>query len=288
MNQQLGLILGISSLITMGLGSAISKIPSKTLGPNRLMFWRGIIMSFILFVCVLFTGQFASFSWKYALITAMISFFGYWPLYSFYQGLRFGKVGIVSPVSSVYTIFTTILAIIFYKERFSAVTAFSIAIIIFGIILISINFRDFKSSEIFKKSSGIYYAILTAIGWGIYFFLIKIPITHVGSVLFSYMEETFMLVMVTMILLFGKEKVEKPTLKIMKPVTALSVFSVIGVMTYYQGIKIYTLGIMTAIAAAGPLVVCIYGAFVYKEKLELKQYAGILAIILGIVLIKVL
>ncbi len=285
MNSQLGLLLGISSLIFMGIGNAISKVPIKSFGPNKLMFWRGVFMSIILFFVVMFTGQFTNFSLKYTLITVAISFIGYWPLYFFYKGMDLGKVGIVSPVSSIYTIFTTFLAMAVYKDRLSMVEIISITIIICGIFLISINFRDFKNSHLFQKSSGIYYAILAAIGWGIYFFLIRIPVMEMGAVLTTYLEETIMLIIVFIIMLIGKEKVDKPSYNNIKPVLIIAVLSVLGVLSYYQGIKIYSLSVMTAIAAASPLVVCIYGWFVYKEKLSPKQYFAIALIVAGIILL---
>ncbi|MFA7253060.1 MAG: EamA family transporter [Patescibacteria group bacterium] len=286
MNASLGLFLGILALVTMGLGNAISKKPIRTFGPNKLMFWRGIFMSVILLGIVLLTGQFAHFSLKYALITVVISFIGYWPLYFFYKGMDLGKVGIVSPVSSIYTVFTAFLAMVAYQDRLTATEIFAIAIIICGILLISIKFRDFKNSHLFQKSSGIYYALLAAIGWGIYFFLIRIPVMEMGAVLTSYLEETMMLGIVFIILLFNKDRVEKPTFTNIKPVLAISLLSIVGVMAYYQGIKIYSLSIMTALAAAGPLVVCIYGAFVYREKLELKQYIAIVIILFGIMMLR--
>lgn len=285
MNLQIGLLLGISSLIFIGLGNAISKAPIKKFGPNRLMLWRGLMMAGILLLVVLATGQFVNFSLKYTLITIVISFIGYWPLYFFYKGMGLGKIGIISPVSSIYTIFTTFLAMVVYKERLSSLEMMAIAIIVIGVFLISISFRDFKNSHLFQKSSGIYYALLAAVGWGIYFFLIKIPVIQMGSILTSFLEETIMLVIVLVIMAITREKITKPVYKDLKPVIAISVLSVLGVLSYYQGIKIYSLSIMTALAAAVPLIVCLYGWLVYNEKLTPKQYVAIRLIIFGIVLI---
>ena len=285
MNQQLGLILGIAALVLLGLSNSITKIPAKTLGPNKLMFWRGILMTLILGSVVLITGEFVNFSFKYFLITIAISIIGYIPLYFFLKGMGVGKVGIISPVSSIYTIFTTFLAVTVYKEKLPPLEIGAIAVIIMGTILISVSFRDFKNSHLFQKSSGIYYAIIAALGWGLYFFLIRIPVMQMGAVLTSYLEETMMLIIVSLILIFKKEKFILPKWQPLKPVIIIGFLSAAGVLAYYQGIKIYSLSIMTAFSAAGPLIVCLYGGLVYKERLQLKQYISIVMIVSGIIVL---
>jgi len=158
-------------------------------------------------------------------------------------------------------------------------------VIIMGTILISVSFRDFKNSHLFQKSSGIYYAIIAALGWGLYFFLIRIPVMQMGAVLTSYLEETMMLIIVSLILIFKKEKFILPKWQPLKPVIIIGFLSAAGVLAYYQGIKIYSLSIMTAFSAAGPLIVCLYGGLVYKERLQLKQYISIVMIVSGIIVL---
>lgn len=288
MNQQtLGLVLGVSAMTFLGLGNVLSKVPIKYLSPTKLIFFSRLFTSAIFLVVLLLTLQDANFTIKYTSITALIALLGYFPLYFFYKAITSGKVGIVSPVSSSYTLLTTLLAILVYKEHLIGKQFFALGLIILGIVLISINFRDFKNSHLFQRATGLPYAILAALGWGFYFFLIRIPIEHLGAIPTSFIIEFVIFLTAGLSIVFSKQETLKLETKRIGPILLLAIFTCVGVLAYYQGIKIYSLSIMTTLAAASPLVVVIAGVLFFKEKINLKQIFSIVLIVSGLIYLSI-
>ena len=218
------------------------------------------------------------------IVALVISILGYFPLLFFMKALAIGKMGIVSPIASSYTLLTVVFAIIFYHETLSAGQLIAIFGIILGIILISINFRDFKNSHLFDPKSGVPYALLAALTWGVYFFLIRIPTAHLGTYFVSFLVELVILVCALFSLLLSKKPMfEFPDRKSLSFLFFVSLTVSIGVLTYYQAFNIGSVSIVSAIGSSTPLIVTLYGAIFFRERLKLQQYVGMVGILLGII-----
>jgi len=278
-----GIILALIALVALGLSSALSRNPVRKIGPNQVMFFRGIFDSAILLLLVISFRSFTTFSLKYTLIALLIAALGFIPLFFFYKAIEIGKIGVISPVSSSYAVITIILAMIFYHERLSYFQLFSVAFIIIGIILISTNFRQFKSSHLFDLKSGLPYAIITLLGWGIYFFLIRIPSVHLGSIFTSFVIEFAILLVVASSIAVKREKISLPDTRTLRNIILISVSLVVGVICYYQALRIFHVGIVSAIGSATPLIVTAYSLIFFKEKLTPQQLGGFLLIVIGII-----
>ncbi|MFH1396379.1 MAG: EamA family transporter [archaeon] len=282
-----GIIFAIISMIGYGLSNAIAKVPNQEIGNKKTIFYRGLFISTILLIILLSFLKEANFSLNFILITFGIAFVGYLPLLTFYKSLEVGKVGIVSPIANSSIFFTVILSIIFFGERLFLMQGISIIIILLGIILMSINFKEFKSSHLFQMSSGVPYALITCILWGLVFFLFKIPVNVLGPILTSFLIEFEILIYSGVHNLFTN-KFKKGTFAIKNKKMILYTFLVAlfggaGTLFFNMGIQNYNVSIIAAIAFANPLIATLYGKIVYKEKLKLQQYFALAIIIAGIV-----
>jgi len=171
-----GIFFGFIAMLGFGLSNAIAKKPIKKIGSEKTIFYRNIVISILLFLILLFFGNSSVFSIKYILIALGIAVVGYVPLLLFYKALNLGKVGIISPVANSSIIFTILFSIIFFHESITFGQGIAIVLIILGIIFISLNINDLKKSNILKVSSGIPYALITAILWGLVFFYGRFPL----------------------------------------------------------------------------------------------------------------
>ncbi len=275
--------MALFALLLLGLSSAFSKIPTGKIGPERVIVFRGVFNVIILGIILAFNFPAVS-SWADLPYALLIAVFGYFPLLFFLKALHLGKMGIVSPISSSYSLITALFAVIFYHEKLNIFQFLCILAVVLGIILISINFRDFKNSHLFDKKSGIGLALLAALFWGIYFFLIKIPTQHFGTYFTSFLVETVILIS-ALISLFWTKKFD---LRLPDGMTTSYLFLVsitvsIGVLFYYQALNTGSVAIVSAIGSSAPLIVTMYGAIFMKERLKLQQYCGMVVILLGII-----
>jgi len=288
MNLSTGIIFGLIAMIGFGLSNAMSQTPSRKIGSRRTILFRNIFVSILLLITLLFFLKDSSFDLKYILIAFSISFIGYIPLATFLKGLKVGKVGIVSPIANSSVIFTVILSIVFFNESLSPEQIASIILIVIGIILISLNFKDLKKSNLFKISSGIPYALTSCFLWGIVFFLFKIPVTVLGPILTSFIIEFGILIFNAISLKISKISFSIPEKKTLLHILIIAFFGTLGTLFFNLGIAVSDVSIVAAITFSSPLVAVLYGKFVYKEKLEIQQWIAIAVILVGVLAVSYL
>jgi len=278
----LGILFGLSALVFNGLAGALTKKPTQNNDPNKVILYRNIFNSILLFVILLFTLGETEFSPWYILYTIGLSIFGYIPMYYFYKAAKVGKMGVISPVSAGSIIITIVLSFLFLREKISTLQILAMILMIFGIIGLSVDFKGVKKSEIFKTSSGIPYALIAALGWGIWAVLAKFSSEAIGPFLTSFIVEFFAIFVALFLLKRSKENLVLDKKETIWQILPISVCMVLWSLSYYQGIKISNLSIIATLSTASPLVTVIYSRIFYKEKLQLRQYLAIVIIILGI------
>lgn len=284
MSFSLGIIFGIISMLGFGISTGITKVPLKSIGNQMTIFFRGIFMSLIIFLVLLFYLP-ASLSPFYLVIALVIGVIGYFPLFTFYKGLKRGKIGVISPVSNSSIIFTVLFSIVFFGETLNIIQSYAIVLIIIGVFLVSVNFRDLKGSNLFKFSSGIPFALMTCLGWGLFFFLVKIPVTFIGPVLTAFMVEFVIMIMAGINMRASRIPFKIPNKRILIYIVILSVFGSAGAIFFNMGISVSSVSIVAALSKSSPWVTTLYGRVAYKEKLKAAQYVAIVLILAGIVLI---
>jgi uncharacterized membrane protein len=209
----------------------------------------------------------------------IISLIGYGSITSFYKGLSVGKVGIVSPIANSALIFTILFSLIFFGEVLNLLQVVSIGGIIIGVILISLDISDLRNTSK-KLAAGVSYALLTMFLWGIFFFLLKIPVTLMGPILTSFIVE-FLVLVFAGIHNMGKVKAaDKSSLLI---ASLIGVSAAFGTLFFNLGISLEYVSVVAPITFANPLVAVLMARILYRERLKKIQYAAALLIVAGIV-----
>ncbi len=280
----LGIIFGLIAMLGLGLNAALAKVPVLKIGGRKTIFFRNACTSLLLFILLLPSVPVTNFSLAYILIAFFIAFIGYIPLLTFYKALKLGKVGVVTPISNSSVVFTILFSIIFFREYMSLTRLSSILLIIMGIIMISLNFKDMKNSQLFKISSGIPYALITCLLWGVVFFLFKIPVMVLGPILTSFIVEFGIMILSGISLAISKIRFSVPDKRILIHIFFVALFGSVGNLFFNMGIEIADVSIVAALTFSNPWIATLYGKFVYKEKLTIPQYVAILLILTGIVL----
>lgn len=282
-----GIVFGLIAMLGLGLNNAISRVPVRAIGSTKSVFFRNFFISLMLFIVVLIFFSESNFSLDFVLIAFFISFIGYLPLFTFYKALKVADVGVVAPIGNSAVIFTVLFSVIFFQEVLTITQIFSLFLIVLGIILISVNFRNWKSSDLFKFSSGIPFALVSCFLWGLVFFLFKIPVTVLGPILTAFIIEFGIFIFSGIHLKISSESFALPEKRILKQLFLVGLFGAIGGVAYNIGIKFAEVSIVAALAFSAPLVATIYGKVVYKEQLRAVQYGAIALILAGIILISI-
>lgn len=283
----LSIFFGLLAMIPIGISNGLSPIPTKKIGPKSTLIFRGILTSTLLLIAMFFNlkeTHFVTSQILYAFTTSLVAYVG---LLFYYKALSIGKIGATAPIASGYIILSIALSVIFYKIPLSAWQATFIGIIILGIMLSSLNPKDFKSSSLFDVKSGIPFALVTAICWGFSFFMAQQPNKELGPYLVGLIFEVGIFCFSLIHSLGQKEKIVRPDLKTFGIIFTVAVLSVISILGLYLGLKVGNAGIILALSGGTSLVVAVYGYFVYKEKLSNSQYFAVLLILSGIVALSI-
>lgn len=273
-------------MICFGLSNAIAKKPVKEVGGIKAALFRNIFLSLFMFILLFLLHDFSLFSWNYLFIAIGISIIGYFPLLFYFKSLEYGKVGVVAPIANSSIFFTVIFSILFFEESLTLNQIIAIIIILLGVILISINFKDIKNSQLFFIKSGIPFALISCFGWGLVFALFKIPINALGPILTGLIVELGVLFSAIIHLKFKKQTFElkKKQKHLYKYFIAMGLLGMVGNLAYFNALNIAKVSIVSAITFSNPLIATIYGRVVYKEHLKKQQWAALFLILFGVVI----
>ena len=278
-----GIIFGLIAMLGFGLSNSLSKIPAERIGSRNTIFFRGIFMSMTLLILLPFFLSSTTFALRYMMIAFAISIIAFIPLLTFIKALGLGKIGVISPIANSSVIFTILFSILLFGETLNSVKLGSIVLIVLGIILVSIDFRDIRNSNLFSLESGIPYAIITCVLWGLLFSLFKIPVLVIGPILTSLIVEIGILLIASSIVLKNRKRINIPNKNTMTYILLFSIFSVLGSLSFNWGIMVLEVSIVAALAMSNPLVSVLYGRYIYNETISLQQYIAISFILMGII-----
>ncbi|OGG03705.1 hypothetical protein A2W14_04005 [Candidatus Gottesmanbacteria bacterium RBG_16_37_8] len=285
MNLQMkAIVFSLISMIGFGLETAIVKKYSEILGPIRMIFYRNLVIVLITFIALLFFIKSINFDINYILLGFIISAASYGGIFFFMKALSKGKVGIVSPIVGTRGLIASFIGLVIFREVITTGQLFSILIAFTGIILSTINFSDFKKSNIFSFKSGVPFAILAAIFWGMTFPLFSIPSGILGAFLFSFILELTVLFMATMQTIIIKIPIDikKDFSRYSFAIITIGSLGSLGSIFMNLGYATGQISIVSTILSCVPLVAVIYGRLVYRELMSTKQYLAAALMIAGI------
>jgi len=123
---------------------------------------------------------------------------------------------------------------------------------------------------------------------GFSIFLWKVPVNVLGPILTSFVIEFGTLISGGFYIYITKKDFKSLSRSMWKYILLISLGGVAGSIFFNMGIKNNEVSIVAPITFASPLVVALYGKFVYKEELSKLQYLAIFFIVLGVILVSYL
>lgn len=290
-SQSLAILCATVTMASWGIENALSKKYSGAIGPSKLMFYGGIVKVFMMLLALALFFKTATFDIKYMLISLAIICLGYCGYYFFLRGLQTGKLGLVSPVSSTWAIVAVLFGVIFLNDQLSHIQYVLVTLVVVGVMLLSLNPNDLDRSQVFSTKSGLHFALLTALFWGIALPLYSIPINILGAYLFVLLVESTVFVLSFVHARLMKKSIYLTTEELKENfigILLIGLFGGIGSLFINIGFSTGHVGLVSTISTSVPAVSVIIGQVVYKEHLNKKQLFAIVLIITGIIMLSYL
>lgn len=277
-----------------GLTSILAKCGIKKADSNVATAIRTIVVlifSWIMVFVVGAQGQIMDVSEKtwIFLILSGIATGASWLCY--FRALQIGDVNRVVPIDKSSTILTIILAFIFFREEISALKLVCVVLITIGTYMM-ITKKEISQDEQDKKKGyhgWLFYAVLSAVFASVTSILGKVGIEEINSNLGTAIRTAVVLIMAWIVVFVtGKQHTIKHIEK-----NELGFICLSGLATgsswlcYYKALQDGLASVVVPIDKLSIVVTIAFSYIVFKERLTIKSFAGLVLIIAGTLLMLV-
>jgi len=220
-------------------------------------------------------------SWMYLIGFGVL---GAVALYTFIKSISLGSVSIAVAIAHTNIIFTVILSAFLLGEILGPLQYVAIIGIVIGVLMITVDFKKLN----FANVTAFKYAMVTAVGWGIIYVLLKPPSDAIGGFAAAFYADFLVVLILTLIFLFARKRGYKKITRKDYGIIALSAFaSSIAAASTGLAFENGYASLSMAIIGAAPLSTLIIASIFLKEKIARLQVLGIVVVTVGIVLLSV-
>lgn len=206
----------------------------------------------------------------------------------YFRALQIGDVNKVVPIDKSSTILTIILAFIFFREEISALKLVCVVLITIGTYMM-ITKKEISQDEQDKTKGShgwLFYAVLSAVFASLTSILGKVGIEGINSNLGTAIRTVIVLIMAWIVVFVtGKQHAIKNIEKKELSFICLSGLATGGSwLCYYKALQDGLASVVVPIDKLSIVVTIAFSYIVFKEKLTLKSFAGLVLIIAGTLL----
>ncbi|MDB5175230.1 MAG: putative rane protein [Candidatus Saccharibacteria bacterium] len=282
----ISIALGLLSMVAYALANVYSKPLSQRLGAPQTLFLRGITIAVLLAIPSMANASKLGDA-KVVLATIALGIVGYLPVLAFTHAIRESRIGIVAPIAGTSPLVTVLLSFIFLGVLLSGGQWVALVVIVLANIVVSIDFKNLRNSDVISKASGIPYALIAALGWGVFFFALVYAARALSAWQAAWLCEVGVTIAAGAHLFITKQKIlfkEASNKLVMFNGALISV----GTVAYTIGAKNYNVGIVAALSNSTALLALILGFLLYKERFSRREVAALLTMVVGVVILTVL
>lgn len=273
----LAITYGISSALTWGAGDFSGGLASK----------RGNVLSVILYSQLLGVILLIAWGWLsseplpvqgFLIWGAVSGIFGSLGLVALYTALAQGKMGIVAPVSAIVTAMLPIFAAL-WSEGLPGKPQ----LLGFALALVAVWLLSFSGSAVAVEKSGLGLSLLAGIGFGMFFICID-QASH-ESVIWPLVAARFSSILFLLSIFAWRRGYQTPVKRQWPFVALAGVFDTAGNAFFALATQVGRLDVSAVLASLYPASTVLLAWLLLKEKLQPKQWFGVLAAVAALVLI---
>ena len=274
-------------MLFWGAGDFVAAILSRRIGNMRALLWATIFGDFAVILYALITGALLNLTVAAFLFAATAGLLHTIGSLSFYKGLKEGKVSLVAPISSGWSLILVLAGVLLYDEALSVPQFIAVALVIVGSILASTNLKELRASPRFALSDpGIPYALVAMFSWGIGWLFFNESVKRVGFILPNVILSSTIILLLLLFSRSSRQSINPPADRgDWLRASFVGLATIAAYISYSIGIERYLTSLVGPLAAAYPLVTVILATLILREKTALNQKLGIVGVMAGVVLL---
>lgn len=292
----MGILLGLATALSWGSADLCARFATRRIGTLRTMLYMqmsGLLLITLLMPLLGGWGHLTDGSgarvWAWGILAGCLNTSSTLALY---RSFEIGKMSIVAPVSASYPVLTLLLSLI-TGERLSVIRLAGMALSILGVVVVAHgekipgdnNLIDEKTQPL-KKHLGVGWALFSAVGFGVMFWLLGIRIVPLlGAVPSVWIIRLTSVIATGLVILVARSSLATPLKRDAPWIMGIGMLDTSAYIFNNLGMKLEQISVVSVLASLYGAVTVALAALILKETVGKVQWLGIAAIFAGIILI---
>jgi drug/metabolite transporter (DMT)-like permease len=292
----MGILLGLATALCWGSADLFARFATRKIGTFRTMLYMQLCGCFLLTLIMPWLGGWGHLAdgsgwrpWAWGVLAGSLNTVSTLALY---RSFEIGKLSIVAPLSASYPVLTLLLSV-FTGERLTLVRFVGIVLAIVGVVLVAGGEKipgDVSSLDAElpsgKKSWGVGWALLSAIGFGVMFWLLGIRVVPVLGAAPSVWAIRATSVFSTVLVVFlARHSMARPSNRDVPWIFAVGLLDTSAYLFNNYGMQQEQVSVVSVLASLYGAVTVALAAILLREHVSRLQWLGIAAIFAGVLLI---
>ncbi|RRR76351.1 MAG: DMT family transporter [Candidatus Viridilinea halotolerans] len=278
----MGILFGLLAALGWGTSDFLMSRVSRQIGLRQTLLWFQALATLAIASVLLVTQDVPTappILWLWAIVVNSFNVVGTILLY---HALSIGTIAIVSPIAASFAVVTTALAML-GGERPDSLALIGVAMVIGGVIVVSRAGANKHNASLRGMSA----AIGSALCYGLFFWMLA-PVTAGLGIAWPILVGRVLAMLTALAMLaWVRERPGLPPQHTWRLLLVAVVVDTIGFLGYNLGIATAYVSVVTALASIFSAVTILLAWFFLRERLVSLQWAGVAAVIAGVLLVSV-
>lgn len=276
-SELLAIFYGLASAVSWGTGDFSGGFATKRINVAMVMLISQLISLILLVVLALLFGEQIPPAGD-LLISAVAGIAGVLALSALYSALATGQMGVVAPISAVVSSILPVIVALFLEGLPSAPQLAGFAIALLAVWLLSS-----AGGEMSIQRHELRLAAGAGIGFGLFFVLMDQATQH--ATLWPLVAVRIASVMFMAIFVLFRKQWQRPSKEILPVLASSGIFDTGGNAFFVLAAQTGRLDVAAILSSLFPAMTALLAWFILKERLSQRQWLGVLAALVAIVLI---
>ena len=292
-----GLLTGLSAALAWGTLDVITALGSRVVGSLRVTAGMQFVTAAIFAVMVVISGTTLPVDPRSIGLAILLGVIGAGAYLSYFTGLQFGPIAVVSGVVAAFGGLTVVLSVLFRGESLTLLQAVGATIATVGVLLTGLAFEGGLRSVHFA-GPGVAFAVIALVLFSLMAITTDIALeTMTWLQVYSIargVNASIGIVAIVALSLAGSRFVERPgdgpswpRSRVIGAITIAGVLDVLGLIAFATGLESAPTWMVSLAASFGPAVTILVAVALLGERLRSVQWLGLAGIMIGMVAIAI-
>lgn len=291
----MGILLGLATALSWGSADLLARFATRSIGTFRTMLYMQFTGFLLLTAAMHWLGGWGHLAdgsgwriWAWGIGAGLLNTCGTLALY---RSFEIGKMSIVAPISASYPALTMVLSAL-TGERLTAARLAGVGLIILGVMVVAHgeampdDANPLDKSRPRKKYLGVGWAMVSAVCFGVMFWLLGVRVVPMmGAAPSVWLIRLTSVVATALTMLAARRPMKLPDLGSNRWILGIGLLDTSAYVFNNYGMLHEQVSVVSVLASLYGAVTVGLAAAILKEKIARLQWAGIISIFAGIVLI---